>query len=151
MFYILKHSHNSVDSFEILHLDVACFMWKRVHWQAYSRAYMENFHAHACCLKFTGIQWQNQWSWKQKTFLYASYSFDCFSNVCTFQNTFEDSQDVRAECKLVDISYWCFSTKTSWNWCATSRSYRKEYVRTRFCNLWCILILYKPFYFSWCL
>jgi len=82
---------------------------------AYSRAYMAMFVADACCLKCTGLQWQNQWSWKQETFLYANFSFDCFSNVCTFQNTFEDSQDVRADSKLVDISYCCFSTKTSWN------------------------------------
>jgi len=50
-----------------------------------------------------------------------TFSLDCFSSVCTFQNTFEGSQDVRADSKLVDISYWCFSTKTSWNWRATKK------------------------------
>jgi len=48
---------------------------------------------------------QSQGSRKQEAFLSAKVSFDCFSNVCTFQDTFEGLHDVTAESKLVDISY----------------------------------------------
>ena len=66
---------------------------------------MAIFLADTCLLKSIGIQAQNQASWKQETFLYVNFFFDCFSNVCTFQDTFEGSQDVSADSKLVDISY----------------------------------------------
>jgi len=55
--------------------------------------------------KCIGIQAQSQGSWKKETFLYANFSFNCFLNACTFQDTFEGSQDVSAGSKLVDISY----------------------------------------------
>jgi len=42
---------------------------------------------------------------KTRNILYANFSFDCFSNICTFQDTFEGLQDVNAGSKLVDISY----------------------------------------------
>jgi len=58
----------------------------------------------ACRLKCIGIPWQNQRSCNKKHFYTQTFPSIVFSNVCTFENTFESSQHVRAECKLVDIS-----------------------------------------------
>jgi len=46
---------------------------------------------------------------------------------------------------FVDISYWCFSTKTSWNLCATSRSNKKAYIQTHFSNFRWILQIFILF------
>jgi len=81
----------------------------------YSGEYMAIFHADTCRLKCSGIPWQNQQSCNKEDFYTQTFPWIVFSNVCTFENTFESSRDVRAECKLVDISYRGFSTKTSWN------------------------------------
>jgi len=40
-----------------------------------------------------------------RNILYANFSFDFFQMFALFENTFEDSQDVCADSKLVDISY----------------------------------------------
>jgi len=149
MFYIHKHFYNSGGYFQIgpnifrccvvlVKKSAACKL-------TYNRAHLAIFIADACRLKCIEIQAHTQGSWKQETFLYANFSFDCFLNVCTFQHAFEGLQDVSADSKLVDISYWCFSTKTDWNWCATSRSHKKAYIQTHFSNFRWILQIFLLF------
>jgi len=52
---------------------------------AYSKAYMAIFHAHACCLKCTGLQCQNQWSWKQETFYMQTFPSIVFEMFALFK------------------------------------------------------------------
>ena len=104
---------------------------------AYSKAYMAILLL--MLVAWSALEFRRKGkSCKNNTISCANFSFDCFSNVCTFQNTSEGSQDVRADSKLVDIFYWCFSTQTGWNWRATSRSHKKAYVQTHVCNFKCI-------------
>jgi len=148
MLYIHKHFHNSWVLFSntLFRLCMVHVKESGICRLAYSRAYMAIFLADACRLKSIGIQAQNQGLWKQETILYANFSFDCFSNVCTFQDTFEGSHDVSADSKLVDISYCCFSSKTGWNWGAT-RSHKKAYIQTHICNYFRCIFTGLSFYF----
>jgi len=66
---------------------------------------MAIFVADACRLKCIGIQAQRQELQKTLNTFICKLFFRLFSNVCTFRNTSEGSQDVRADSKLVDISY----------------------------------------------
>ena len=90
--------------FRVLYFDFAWFMWKRVEYVGWPIAEHTWHLADACRLKPIWIQAQNQ-SCKNWTFLYANLSFDCFSNVCNFQDTFESSQDVSADSKFVDTVF----------------------------------------------
>ena len=133
--------------FQIRYFDVTWFSWKRVQCAIYP--IVEHTWQFFLLMLVAKVHWNSSVYprvmktrniFKCKIFLRLFFKCLDFSRYFWRFAWCERRQKARA-----DISYWCFSTKTGWNWCATSRSHKKAYIQIHFSNFRWILQIFLLF------